>query len=128
MRSLPNGSVAAPSKSNGTVTELVTPLMVRSPVSSKLASPVCVDAGGDEGDLRVLLHAEEVVAAQVLVALGVAGVDAGGLDGQLGGGLGRVGRRRRTAVPSNSLNAPRTLVTIAWRATKPMRVWAASMT
>ena len=33
-----------------------------------------------------------------------------------------------TALPSNSLNAPRTLVTIAWRATKPMRVWAASMT
>ena len=33
-----------------------------------------------------------------------------------------------TALPSNSLNAPRTLVTIACRATKPMRVWAASMT
>ena len=40
-------------------------------------------AGGGEGDLRVLVHREEVVAAQVAVALLVAGVDAGGLDGHL---------------------------------------------
>jgi hypothetical protein len=33
-----------------------------------------------------------------------------------------------TALPSNWLNAPRTLVTIAWRATNPIRVWAGSMT
>ena len=32
----------------------------------------------------------------------------------------------RVAVPANSLNEPRTLVTIAWRATKPMRVWVGS--
>ena len=32
----------------------------------------------------------------------------------------------RVAVPSNSLNAPRTFVTIAWRATKPIRVCAGS--
>ena len=50
-----------------------------------------LDVGGDEGDLRVLLHGEEVVAAQVGVALLVAGVDAGGLDGQLTGRLGEVG-------------------------------------
>ena len=30
------------------------------------------------------------------------------------------------AVPSNSVNAPRTLVTIACRATKPIRVWEGS--
>ena len=30
------------------------------------------------------------------------------------------------AVPSNSLNAPRTLVTMAWRATKPIRECAGS--
>ena len=30
------------------------------------------------------------------------------------------------AAPSNSLNEPRTLVTIAWRATKPIRVWVGS--
>src|SRR3954454_22730893 len=29
-------------------------------------------------------------------------------------------------VPANSLNAPRTLVTMAWRATKPIRVCAGS--
>ena len=49
-----------------------------------------LDGGGGEGDLRVLVHREEVVAAQVAVALLVAGVDAGGLDGQLRGGLGEV--------------------------------------
>src|SRR4029450_11733279 len=49
------------------------------------------DVGGDEGDLGVLLHGEEVVAAQVGIALLVAGVDAGRLDGQLAGRLGQVG-------------------------------------
>src|SRR3954454_1928321 len=39
-RRFPNGSVAAPSNSNGMVTLLVTPLMVRSPVSSTLLGPV----------------------------------------------------------------------------------------
>ena len=32
----------------------------------------------------------------------------------------------RWAVPSNSVNWPRTVVTIAWRAEKPMRVWVTS--
>ena len=32
-----------------------------------------------------------------------------------------------TMVPATSSNAPRTLVTMAWRATKPTRVWLASM-
>lgn len=34
----------------------------------------------------------------------------------------------RWAVPSNWWNAPRTLVTMAWRATKPIRVWVGSRT
>src|SRR4051794_19743749 len=46
--------------------------------------------GRDEGDLRVLREGEEVVAAQVLVALGVAGVDARGVDGDASTGGGRV--------------------------------------
>ena len=79
------------------------------------------DRGGDEGDLGVVRDVEEVVAAQVAVALLVAGVDAVDLDGDLGAWSGRGRRRRRAAVASNSLNEPRTLVTIAWRATKPMR-------
>ena len=29
--------------------------------------------------------------------------------------------------PSNSLNEPRTLVTMAWRATNPIRLWVGSM-
>ena len=32
-----------------------------------------------------------------------------------------------TIVPATSSNEPRTLVTIAWRATKPTRVWLGSM-
>src|SRR5215210_1690226 len=47
--------------------------------------------GRDEGDLRVLGQGEEVVAAQVLVALGVAGVDARGVDDDPGAGAARVG-------------------------------------
>src|SRR5690606_3468900 len=49
-----------------------------------------LDAGGDEPDLRVVLHVEEVVAAQVGIAVSVARVDAGGLDHQLGAGAGGV--------------------------------------
>ncbi len=71
-----------------------------------------LDRRARERDRRVRLHVEEVVAAQVAVAIGVAGVDAGGLDRQLqvrrGGVLGV-----EVAEPSNSLNEPRTLVTIA---------------
>ena len=32
-----------------------------------------------------------------------------------------------TIVPATSSNAPRTLVTMAWRATKPTRLWLGSM-
>src|SRR5690606_24189476 len=40
-----------------------------------------LDASGLEGRGRVLAHIEEVVTAQVLVALGMVGVDAGSLQG-----------------------------------------------
>src|SRR5699024_7476961 len=43
-----------------------------------------VDGRGDEADLRVGLHVEEVCRTQVLVATLAAGVDAGGLDDDLG--------------------------------------------
>src|SRR3954447_9204318 len=51
---------------------------------------VAVEGGavGDEADLRVLLDVEEVARAQVHVALGHLGVQAGGLEGQLNGRLG----------------------------------------
>ena len=47
-------------------------------------------SGADEGDRRVLLHVEEVGAAQVVVALLVARVDARGLDRDLDRALGQV--------------------------------------
>lgn len=34
---------------------------------------------------------------------------------------------RVVAEPSNSVKAPRTLVTMAWRATKPISVWLGSI-
>src|SRR3954453_7402742 len=49
-----------------------------------------LDPGRHEGDLRVLVHRQEVVAAQVLVALAVAGVDALRLDRHAPGRVGRV--------------------------------------
>ena len=67
-RRLPYGSVAAPSNSNGIVTELVTP---HGQVTGELQSARAglANVGGHEGDLRVLLHGEEVIAAQVGIAL-----------------------------------------------------------
>ena len=46
---------------------------------------VAVESGrvGRERDLGVILDVEEVSRAQVLVALGQLGVEAGGIDGQL---------------------------------------------
>src|SRR5215213_4423545 len=89
-RRLPNGSVAAPSNSNGILTELDAP---NGQVTSELQGGRAglSNVGGDECDLRVLLHGEEVVAAQVGITLLVAGVDAGRLNGQLAGRLGEVG-------------------------------------
>ena len=43
-----------------------------------------VDGRGDEANLRIGLHVEEVSRTQVLVAILAAGVDAGGLDDDLG--------------------------------------------
>ena len=60
------------------------------------------------------------------VAVGVAGVDAAAriaiLTQDLAGSAVSM-----VAAPANSLNTPRTVVTIAWRAEKPMRVCEASM-
>src|SRR3954466_12771980 len=55
------------------------------------AQGVAVELGavGDEAHLRMVLDVEEVARAQVLVALGHLGVQAGGLDRQLDGRLGR---------------------------------------
>src|SRR4029453_2780831 len=45
------------------------------------AVAVCLDMAGYEGDLRVLLHIEEVLSLDVAVAVDVAGVKAGRPDG-----------------------------------------------
>src|SRR5690606_17982412 len=50
-----------------------------------------LDLGGGEGDLRVLVQLQEVTAAQVGVTIGVARVDAVGLDRHRGARLARVG-------------------------------------
>ena len=63
--------------------------MVRSPVIGPLVA-VALDLGRDEGQLRVGLDVEEVAGPEVAVAVGGAGVDAAGVDGQVDPGGGRV--------------------------------------
>jgi hypothetical protein len=124
-RVLPKGSWAAPSKVKGMVTGLVTPLIVRSPVSSKVVS----STGRTAVETKVISGCSAIarksllrrcssrwaLRVSMLAALMVTRAEE------------RVGlAASMVAVPSNSLNAPRTLVTIACRATKPIRVWAGS--
>src|SRR3954447_21370886 len=56
----------------------------------EVGAAVVLDGGRDEPDLGVVLDVEEVVGAQVPVALSVAGVDAVDLQGDGDGGVGRV--------------------------------------
>src|SRR4051794_18905629 len=98
--------------------------MVRSPVTSKVVSPTWRISVETKAICGYCSSARKSL-VQVLVALGVAGVDAGGVDGHADAGDGGLAPSM-TAVPSNSLNEPRTFVTIACRATKPMRVWVGS--
>lgn len=73
------------------------------------------------------LGVQEVAAAQMVVALGVAGLDARRPDREPDGGPGRAAPSSR-ALPSNASNRPRTLLTSAARAVKPMRERAVSRT
>ena len=59
------------------------------------------------------------------VSVRVGGVDARRLDGELEARARRV-FDVKVPVPASSVNEPRTLVTMAWRATKPIRLWAGS--
>jgi hypothetical protein len=69
--------------------------------------------GGLENDLRVLLGPEEVGRAQMLVALLVPGIDAGGIDSQLAGDRpGRIDRklaRDLVEMPANRDQPPEVL-------------------
>jgi hypothetical protein len=49
-----------------------------------------VHLGGAERDLGELLHGQEVVGPEVGIAVAIAGVDAGDLDGDLDFGVCRV--------------------------------------
>ncbi len=106
------------------VTGRVTPLMVRSPSSAK-ASPAwraAVETNVMVGCSSIarkslLRRCSSRWALRVSMLLAWIVTVAVERDGSL---------PSRTAVPSNSLKAPRTLVTIAWRATKPMRLWPGS--
>ena len=81
---------------------------------------VALDLGRGEGDLRVVLGVEEVGRDEVAVAVGDAGVDAGGrmvsLTVESAGFAVSM-----WAVPAKSVNWPRTVVTIACRVLKPRR-------
>ena len=78
-----------------------------------------------EGDLGVILDVEEVAAAEVLVALLLAGPDPGGVDLP-----SKVASRQRSQSNSSrpwmSLNSPRTQLTIMCRARNSASVWPGS--
>ena len=92
---------------------------------SDQAAVVLLEAGAAEGHLRGGLDGEEVSGPQVVVAVGVAGVDRAELDRRGHRGLQRVARRC-SSVPSNSRNWPRTLPT-RWRTVKPTSEWLGSI-
>ena len=96
MRVLPHGSLPG---ALGPSTLKVTCLRdaVESEVASDLVAAVSVglDRCGLEGHGGVLLDVEEVGALEVGVALGVAGVDGGDVDGSLDDGEGGIGRCAR---------------------------------
>jgi hypothetical protein len=85
-----------------------------------------LDVGRAEGDRRVGLGVEEVGAAQVLVAASWAVVRlATWRTTSAVEAVGSASSRWRW--PARSGKCPRTLVTMAWRATKPTRLWAGSI-
>ena len=127
-RWLPNGSVARALELEGDADRLGDALDGQVAGDLEAGRAGLLDAGRDEGDLRVVLDVEEVVAAQVARRAGALRVSMlAAWMVTLTGRVGRVGAVD-AALPSKSLNAPRTLVTIACRATKPMRLWAGSRT
>ena len=124
-RVLPNGSCAEPVNSNGTEIGRVTPLMVRSPVmvhsSPSRVTPVLVKVMSGYCSLskksperrwssRCCWPVLMLLATMLTSTLELAGVAVS-----------------TWAVPVNSLNWPRTVATIAWRALKPRRLCAGSM-
>src|SRR6516225_5448024 len=109
-RKVPRGSVLAPVSLKSTVTGLVTPWMVRSPVTAKVVSPACstlVEVKVMAGWLPVWMLFARIVSWAL------------DFDGS---------SPSRWALPSNSPNCPGTLVAIVCRAMKPIRVWAVSRT
>ena len=72
------------------LSDLVNPNVSIPVILPELVVAVVLDRGRDEGDLRVGGDVEEVVGADVVVALLVAGVDAGDLDRDVHRGVARV--------------------------------------
>jgi hypothetical protein len=126
-RTLPEWSLTAPVKVNGTVTGLLTPRMVRSPVRSKVSSLVSFTLV----DLKVMTGYSSIARKSLLrrwpsrcswpVSMLAALISMSTLD--LAGSAPSIEN-----VPSKSVNLPWTFVTIAWRALNPIRVCARSRT
>ena len=124
--SLPHGSLAMPSSSTSTVTGLVTPLMVRSPVTVKsvpLPETTFALAKVMVGYFSISRKSPErrwVSRSATPVSMDAVCIVASAVEDA---------RSAPTVIePVNSANWPRTLVTIRWRATKPIRVCAGSRT
>ena len=123
---LPHGSWLTPRSSNGTVTGLDTPLMVRLPVTLK-TSPLRSTAVevkvrvGFASTLRKSGDFRWASRSAFEVSMLAAWIVSWALDAP---------RFASSIVnwPSNSPKLPRTFATMAWRAVKAMLVWAGSMT
>jgi hypothetical protein len=83
------------------------------------------DGGRAVGHDGMGLDLEEVRRAQVVVALGVVGVDGGQLDG--GVTEEASGSGERVSSPWKRVKWPRTLLTIRWRTVKATSEWPGSM-
>jgi hypothetical protein len=123
-RRLPHRSFSAPVSRKSTLTGLVTPRMVRSPVTLKVVSPTC----STPVEVKVMvgwLSMSRNLLRSGASRRGLRGLDALRLDGELGARLRRVVAVQARAALEIS-NCPCTLVPIVCRATKPIRGWAVS--
>src|SRR3954471_5897306 len=123
-RTLPKGSCADAVRVKSTVTGLVTSRIVRSPVTRKTSASTCstpLDANAISGYRSTSRKsAERRCASRSALPVSMLAVRMR-IDTELAGGS--AGSRR--AAPLKSVKAPRIVVTIAWRARMPLRVWAA---
>ena len=124
--SLPHGSFATPSSSTSRVTSRVTPLIVRSPTTVKSLPFWATTRALPKvmvGNFSTSRKSPETRwASRSLVPVSIEAVC------RVASAVEEAASAPIVMLPVNSWKAPRTLVTMRCRATKPMRVWVGSRT